>query len=97
MVKGVFGMNGRMYLLNTLYHDNLRRLLGPSLHQRGTSVSDALRLRRLRRNEDDSNSVSSSSDEHDETSSSCAYRGDGARDGTGVLEALEHSEAVDWL
>lgn len=45
----------------------------------------------------DSSSFSSLSDEHDEASSSWVYRGDAARDGTGVLEAVEHTEAVDWL
>ena len=46
-------MKGRTYLLKSLYHDNLRRLLIPSHRHRGTSVSDTLRLRRLRRKEEE--------------------------------------------
>ena len=99
MVNGVLGTNGRIYLLNSLYQDNLRRLLiGPSHHHRGTSlVSETPRLCKLCRNELDSSSYSSLSEEHDEASSSWEYTGDVVRDGTGVFEALEHTEVVDWL
>lgn len=86
-----------MSLWNSLYHHGLRRLLGDlSLHHRGASDMEKLRLCDSPSNED-SSSVSSPSDEHVDTSSSWAYSGDVAREGIGVADAVEHSDGVDWF
>ena len=96
MVNGVLGMNGHTTLLNSRYHHvPLRRLLGDlSLHHLGASDMEKLRLCDSASNAD-SSSVSSPSDEQDDPSSSCEYSGDAEREGSGVAEAVEHSEGVE--